>query len=99
MSKPTPLFVGLDVHKDSIAVAHARGQTAAGRRKAACANAFADSPHGDAPERGRDGDRRELIAFMWAIAKEIPMTAYRDHPQISGRRRGRPRCPRSPRRR
>ena len=28
MSEPTPLFVGLDVHKDSIAVAHARGQSA-----------------------------------------------------------------------
>ena len=28
MEKPTPLFVGLDVHKDSIAVAHARGQSA-----------------------------------------------------------------------
>ena len=26
MSEPTPLFVGLDVHKDSIAVAHAQGQ-------------------------------------------------------------------------
>jgi transposase len=25
MSQPTPLFVGLDVHKDSIAVAHAAG--------------------------------------------------------------------------
>lgn len=28
MSKSTPLFVGLDVHKDSIAVAHAQGQSA-----------------------------------------------------------------------
>ena len=28
MSKSTPLFVGLDVHKDSIAVAHAHGQCA-----------------------------------------------------------------------
>ena len=28
MSQPTPLFVGLDVHKDSIAVAHAYGQSA-----------------------------------------------------------------------
>ena len=28
MEKPTPLFVGLDVHKDSIAVAHAQGQSA-----------------------------------------------------------------------
>ena len=28
MSDPTPLFVGLDVHKDSIAVAYARGQSA-----------------------------------------------------------------------
>jgi transposase len=28
MEKPTPLFVGLDVHKDSIAVAHAAGQSA-----------------------------------------------------------------------
>jgi transposase len=28
MSEPTPLFVGLDVHKDSIAVAHAQGQCA-----------------------------------------------------------------------
>ena len=28
MSEPTPLFVGLDVHKDSIAVAHALGQSA-----------------------------------------------------------------------
>ena len=28
MEKPTPLFVGLDVHKDSIAVAHALGQSA-----------------------------------------------------------------------
>ena len=28
MSDPTPLFVGLDVHKDSIAVAHAQGQSA-----------------------------------------------------------------------
>jgi transposase len=27
MSEPTPLFVGLDVHKDSIAVAHVRGQS------------------------------------------------------------------------
>ena len=25
MSQPTPLFVGLDVHNDSIAVAHAQG--------------------------------------------------------------------------
>ena len=31
MAEPTPLFVGLDVHKDSIAVAvaHAHGQSAA----------------------------------------------------------------------
>ena len=28
MSEPPPLFVGLDVHKDSIAVAHAQGQRA-----------------------------------------------------------------------
>ena len=28
MSQSTPLFVGLDVHKDSIAVAHARGESA-----------------------------------------------------------------------
>jgi transposase len=28
MAQPTPLFVGLDVHKDSIAVAHALGQSA-----------------------------------------------------------------------
>ena len=28
MSEPTPLFVGLDVHKDSIAVAYAQGQSA-----------------------------------------------------------------------
>jgi hypothetical protein len=28
MEKPTPLFVGLDVHKDAIAVAHAQGQSA-----------------------------------------------------------------------
>jgi transposase len=28
MTQPTPLFVGLDVHKDSIAVAHAQGQSA-----------------------------------------------------------------------
>ena len=28
MSEPTPLFVGLDVHKDSIAVAYAQGQRA-----------------------------------------------------------------------
>ena len=28
MSQPTPLFVGLDVYKDSIAVAHAQGQSA-----------------------------------------------------------------------
>ena len=27
MGQPTPLFVGLDVHKDSIAVAHAQGQS------------------------------------------------------------------------
>jgi transposase len=28
MSEPAPLFVGLDVQKDSIAVAHAQGQSA-----------------------------------------------------------------------
>ena len=28
IAQPTPLFVGLDVHKDSIAVAHAVGQSA-----------------------------------------------------------------------
>jgi transposase len=28
MTEPTPLYVGLDVHKDSIAVAHAHGQSA-----------------------------------------------------------------------
>ena len=28
MSKSTPLFVGLDVHEDSIVVAHAQGQSA-----------------------------------------------------------------------
>ena len=28
MSEPTPLFVSLDVHKDSIAVAYARGESA-----------------------------------------------------------------------
>ena len=28
MAKSTPLFVGLDVHKDSIAVAHAEGDRA-----------------------------------------------------------------------
>jgi transposase len=28
MAQPTPLFVGLDVHKDSIAVAHAQGRSA-----------------------------------------------------------------------
>jgi hypothetical protein len=27
MAQSTPLFVGLDVHKDSIAVAHARGRS------------------------------------------------------------------------
>jgi Lhr-like helicase len=29
MAQSTPLYVGLDVHKDSIAVAHAQGQSAA----------------------------------------------------------------------
>jgi hypothetical protein len=29
MGKSTPLFLGLDVHKDSIAVAHAEGGRAA----------------------------------------------------------------------
>lgn len=29
MAEPTPLFVGLDVHKDSIAVAHAQGESTA----------------------------------------------------------------------
>lgn len=29
MAQSTPLFVGLDVHKDSIAVAHATGNSAA----------------------------------------------------------------------
>ena len=28
MAQPTPLFVGLDVHKDSMAVAHALGHNA-----------------------------------------------------------------------
>jgi transposase len=28
MAQPTPLFVGLDVHKDSIAVVHALGHSA-----------------------------------------------------------------------
>lgn len=28
MAQSTPLYVGLDVHKDSIAVAHAQGQSA-----------------------------------------------------------------------
>ena len=28
MAQPTPIFVGLDVHKDSIAVAHAQGECA-----------------------------------------------------------------------
>lgn len=27
MAQPTPLFVGLDVHKDSLALAHAQGQS------------------------------------------------------------------------
>ena len=31
MSKPTTLFVGLDVHKDSISVAHAEGLQGLGR--------------------------------------------------------------------
>jgi hypothetical protein len=26
VAQPTPIFVGLDVHKDSIAVAHAQGE-------------------------------------------------------------------------
>lgn len=30
MTKSTPLFVGLDVHKNSIAVAHAHGQSTVG---------------------------------------------------------------------
>ena len=34
MAQPTPLFVGLDVHKDSIAVAHAQGLCVA--RTASC---------------------------------------------------------------
>jgi hypothetical protein len=29
MAEPTPLFVGLDVHKDSIPVAHAQGHSTA----------------------------------------------------------------------
>jgi len=29
MAEPTPLFVGVDVHKDSIAVAHAPGDSTA----------------------------------------------------------------------
>jgi hypothetical protein len=29
MGQSTPLYVGLDVHKDSMAVAHAEGQSAA----------------------------------------------------------------------
>jgi hypothetical protein len=28
MAEPTPLFVGLDVHRESTAVAHALGQSA-----------------------------------------------------------------------
>ena len=28
MAQSTPLYIGLDVHKDSIAVAHAQGQSA-----------------------------------------------------------------------
>jgi transposase len=42
---------------------------------------------------------RELIAFMWAIAKEVPVTVYVGHPKSRVGVEVRPRFPRNPRRR
>ena len=65
MGHSTPLFVGLDVHKDSIAVAHAQGQSSVRRLVA----------RGKHPNVAVTAIARELIAFMWAIAKEVPINA------------------------
>ena len=54
-----------------------------------------------APQRRRDGrSRASCIAFMWAIAKEVPLDRRnRDRPRSRVGVEGRPRFPRNPRRR
>ena len=58
MAQPTKLFVGLDVHKDSIAVSHARGQSA-------------DPPVFVGAIGTRQADRAKLVRCLQAKASTL----------------------------
>ena len=73
----SPSGEGLAAHPDAGSTGcRNRFKTSAGRRRSGCASAFVDSiARGKHPNVVVTAIARELIAFMWAIAKEVPVTA------------------------
>jgi hypothetical protein len=91
MDQSSTLYVGLDVHQDSIAAAsvaqdHGAEVTYLGTIGTRHADSITSSEHSNPRlnrrlmARGKHANQvvvaiaRELVGFMWAIAKQVPVT-------------------------